>query len=93
MPGFSVAGTRRLTGPWCATQAQRAAAAGTAATVIGAITTMLFIPHAVGLVAGSLVVEQLDHRLLLLTVAAVLLVATGCLRRPDPDATVRPETL
>lgn len=36
----------------------------------GGVTTMLFVPHALGVVTGSLVVEHLDHRLLLVTSAA-----------------------
>lgn len=59
------------------TQAQRTAHPASAASMVGAVTTMLFVPHALGLVAGSLVVEHLDHRLLLVSSAAVLFIAVG----------------
>lgn len=62
------------------TQAQRTAHPGSTASMVGAVTTMLFVPHALGLVTGSLVVEHLDHRLLLVTSAAGLLTAAAGLR-------------
>lgn len=63
------------------TRAQRLAAPGATAGTVGAVTTMLFVPHALGLVVGSLLVDHLDHRLLLVATAVALLTATARLRR------------
>lgn len=66
------------------TQAQRTAHPASTASMVGSVTTMLFVPHALGLVTGSLVVERLDDRLLLVTSAAGLLTAATALRQPQP---------
>lgn len=66
------------------TQAQRTARPESTASMVGGVTTMLFVPHALGLVTGSLVVERLDHRLLLITLAAGLLTRTAALRQEQP---------
>ena len=67
------------------TQAQRTARPVSTASIVGAITTMLFVPHALGLVTGSLTVEWFDHRLLLISLAAGLLATAATLR---PSATL-----
>lgn len=69
------------------TQAQRAADSSSTASMVGAVTTTLFVPHALGLVLGSLLVERLDHRVVLIVLGAGLLSGASALRVRLRDGT------